>query len=141
MVSRAPGECALADPEYFELLVFTWAHRLAVLLLPIFAVQLVLLYAWRTEFYLHDHLLVSVQFLSFVFLLTGLAWLPLGPLHNTAIFVAALWVPVNLYRLLRGAYGSSVPGALARTAWLWLSTQIVFLTLVLGLLLLGLEQL
>lgn len=132
---------ALANPGYFELLVFTWAHRLAILLLPIFAIQLALLYAWRSGFYMHDHLVVSLQFLSFVFLITGLAWLPLGSLHQTAIAVASLWVPVNLYRLLRGAYGSSVAGALARAAWLWLSTQLVFIVLVLGLLLLGLEQL
>ncbi len=138
---RQHTQRALANPGYFELVVFTWAHRLAILLLPIFAIQLALLYAWRTEFYLHDHLIVSVQFLSFVFLLTGLAWLPLGPLHNTAIAVATLWVPVNLYQLLRGAYGSSVVGALARTAWLWLSTQVVFIVLVLGLLILGLERL
>lgn len=138
---RQHTQRALANPGYFELVVFTWAHRLAILLLPIFAIQLALLYAWRTEFYLHDHLVVSVQFLSFAFLLTGLAWLPLGPLHNTAIAVATLWVPVNLYQLLRSAYGSSVAGALARTAWLWLSTQIVFIVLVLGLLLLGLAQL
>lgn len=132
---------ALTNPEYFELLVFTWAHRLAILLLPIFAIELMLLYAWRRQFYAYDHLMVSMHFLAFVFLVTGLAWLAPGPLRGAAIFGAAVWVPVNLFGLLRGAYGSGFAGALTRTIGLWLSTQIVFLVLVVGLLAFGLQLL
>jgi hypothetical protein len=132
---------ALTNPEYFELLVFTWAHRLAILLLPIFAAQLMLLYAWQRQFYTYDHLLVSMQFLAFVFLITGLAWLLPDPLRGVSIAGAAVWVPINLYMLLRGAYGSGVVGAIARTVCLWLSTQIVFVILVMGLLVFGLQQL
>lgn len=132
---------ALANPEYFELLVFTWAHRLAILLLPIFASQLMLLYAWQKQFYAYDHLVVSMQFLAFVFLITGLAWLLPDPLRGVSTVGAAVWVPINLYILLRGAYGSGVVGALARTACLWLSTQIVFMILVAGLLIFGLQRL
>ena len=121
--------------------MFTWAHRLAVLLLPIFAAQLTLLYAWRRRFYVYDHLLVSMQFLGFVFLVSAAAWLPPEPLRGWTVLVAALWTPVNLFQLLRGAYGSSVLGALVRTAWLWVSTGVVFAALLLGLLTLGLQQL
>ena len=138
---RGRLQLALANPEYFELLVFTWAHRLAILLLPIFAVELMLLYSWHRQFYAFDHLMVSMQFLAFVFLVTGLAWLAPGPLRGAAISGAALWVPVNLYGLLRGAYGSGTAGALTRTIGLWLSTQIVFLVLVAGLLAFGLQLL
>lgn len=132
---------ALTNPEYFELLVFTWAHRLAILLLPIFATQLMLLYAWQRQFYAYDHLLVSTQFLAFVFLITGLAWLLPDPLRGVSIAGAAAWVPINLYMLLRGAYGSGAAAALARTVCLWLSTQIVFVILVMGLLVFGLQRL
>lgn len=132
---------ALANPEYFELLVFTWAHRLAILLLPVFAGQLMLLYAWQKQFYAYDHLMVSMQFLAFVFLITGLAWLLPDPLRGVSTVGATVWVPMNLYMLLRGAYGSGVVGALARTVCLWLSTQIVFMILVVGLLVFGLQRL
>jgi len=132
---------ALTNPEYFELVVFTWAHRLAIVLLPIFAIELMLLYAWHKQFYAYDHLMVSMQFLAFVFLITGLAWLAPGPLRGAAIFGAAMWVPINLYGLLRGAYGSGVAGALTRTIGLWISTQIVFIVLVVGLLAFGLQLL
>lgn len=132
---------ALTNPEYFELLVFTWAHRLAILLLPIFAAQLMLLYAWQRQFYAYDHLLVSMQFLAFVFLITGLAWLLPDPLRGVSVAGAAAWVPINLYMLLRGAYGSGVAGALVRTVGLWLSTQVVFVVLVMGLLAFGLQRL
>ena len=132
---------ALTNPAYFEVVVFTWAHRLAILLLPIFAAQLALLHAWRRQFCFYDHLEVSMQFLAFVFLISGLAWLAPNPVRGALIAGAALWVPANLYMLLRGAYGSGVVGALARTVWLWLSTQIVFIVLVAGLLVLGLQEL
>lgn len=138
---RGRVQRALTNPEYFELLVFTWAHRLAILLLPIFATQLMLLYAWQRQFYVQDHLVVSMQFLAFVFLITGLAWLLPDPLRGMSIVGATVWVPINLYMLLRGAYGSGVVGALVRTVCLWLSTQIVFMVLVAGLLVFGLQQL
>jgi hypothetical protein len=132
---------AVTDQEYFSLVVFTWAHRLAILLLPIFAGQLALIYAWRKKFYFHDHLIVATQFLAFVFLIFGLAWLAPGPARPALVDAAALWVPINLYGLLRGAYGDGRAGAVARTLWLWLTTQVIFVILVVGLLFLGLEQL
>jgi hypothetical protein len=132
---------ASANPEYFQSVVFTWAHRLAILLLPIFAAQLALLYAWRRRFYLYDHLVVAMQFLSFAFLVFAVAWLPPEPVRAALISAAGLWLPVNLFMLLRGAYGSGVFGAVARSLWLWLSTLIVFVVLVIALLILGLQQL
>lgn len=129
------------NPEYYKLLVFTWAHRLAVLLLPIFAAQLTLLYAYRRKFYVYDHLVVSMQFLSFVFLVSAVAWALPGAVRDRAVRVAALWTPVNLFMLLRGAYGSSVAGALLKTLLLWSSTLLVFGMLIVGLLALALQQL
>ena len=57
------------------------------------------------------------------------------------VFAAILWTPVNLFQLLRGAYGSGWVGAGVRTGLLWLSTQVVFALLLTGLLILGLQQL
>lgn len=128
-------------PEYYKLLVFTWAHRLAVLLLPIFAAQLTLLYVYRRKFYVYDHLVVSMQFLSFVFLVSAAAWVLPGAVRGWAVGAASVWTPVNLFMLLRGAYGSTLPGALVKTLLLWASTFVVFTLLIVGLLALALQQL
>lgn len=130
-----------ANPEYFQLLVFTWAHRLAILLLPIFAVQLALLYGHRRTFCAYDHLTVSMQYLSFVFLASAAACLVPGQVGDLVVELTAIWTVVNLFMLLRGAYGSSVAGALLKTGVLWVSTLAVFGMLVVGLLALALRQL
>ena len=130
-----------ANPEYFQLLVFTWAHRLAILLLPIFAIQLAVLYGHRRTFSAYDHLTVSMQYLSFVFLASAAACLVPGQVGDQAVELTAIWTVVNLFMLLRGAYGSSVAGALLKTGVLWVSTLAVFGMLIVGLLALALRQL
>ena len=132
---------AQAYPEYYKALVFEWAHRLAILLLPIFAGWLTLLYVYKRKFYVYDHLVVSMQFLSFVFLVSAIAWIMPNPVRNYAVTLASLWVPVNLFMLLRGAYGSGVFGALVKTAFLWTTTVVGFSIMLVGLLALGLQQL
>ena len=134
-------EKAKANPEFYKSIVFGWAHRLAVLLLPIFAAQLLILYCYKRRFYVYDHLVVSMQFLSFVFIISGLAWLWPQPVRSWAVGVASLWAPVNLFMLLRGAYGSSRIGAALRTVVLWVSTVAVFGLMLVGLLTFGLQQL
>ncbi len=44
------------------MLVFEWAHRLSILMLPILAAQLTILYAYKKAFYVYDHLIVSCSF-------------------------------------------------------------------------------
>ncbi|MFV4649135.1 hypothetical protein ACNJUT_21320, partial [Mycobacterium tuberculosis] len=60
---------AIENKEFYGMVLFTWAHRLAILLLPILAGLLALVYVRRRKFYIYDHLIVSMQFLSFVFLI------------------------------------------------------------------------
>ena len=132
---------AQENPEYYKAIVFEWAHRLAILLLPIFAVQLLALYCYKRQFYVYDHLVVSMQFLSFVFLVSAVAWIIPDPVRVWAITVASLWVPVNLFMLLRGAYGSGWFGAALKTLFLWCSTVSVFGVMLVGLMALGLQQL
>ncbi len=132
---------AQAYPEYYKALVFEWAHRLAILLLPIFAGWLTLLYVYKRKFYVYDHLVVSMQFLSFVFLVSAIAWIMPKPVRDWAVGIASLWVPVNLFMLLRGAYGSGVFGAVVKTTFLWTTTVVGFSIMLVGLLALGLQQL
>jgi hypothetical protein len=53
----------------------------------------------------------------------------------------ALWTPINLFQTLRGAYGSSITGAVFKTLAVWLLSVLTFSGLVLGLLVFSLSQL
>ena len=132
---------AAANKDYYMMVLFTWAHRLAFLLLPILAGLLALVYvARRRQFYIYDHLIVAMQFLSFVFLISALAWVLPEPARGWAVLVASIWAPINLYQTLRGAYGSGRFGAVVKTGLLWTSTLFLFGVLMLGLMALALAQ-
>lgn len=131
---------ALANKDYYTMVLFTWAHRLAILLLPILAALLALIYVRRRQFFVYDHLIVAMQFLSFEFLIFALAWVIPDPVQGWALLLATLWTPVNLYMTLRGAYGSGVITAGIKTLFLWFSTLFLFGALMIGLLTLALAE-
>ncbi len=131
---------ALDNKEYYFMVLSTWAHRLAFLLLPILAGLLALVYVRRRQYFIYDHLIVSMQFLSFVFLISAIAWILPEPLRSWATLAATLWVPINLYQTLRGAYGSRRWTAALKTLFLWSSTLFLFSVLMTGLMVLALAE-
>jgi hypothetical protein len=131
---------AFANREYYTMVLFTWAHRLAILLLPILAGLLALVYVRRRQFYIYDHLIVAMQFLSFEFLIFAAAWIIPDPARGWALWIATLWTPVNLYMTLRGAYGSRRITAGIKTIFLWFSTMVLFGLLMMGLMTLALAE-
>ena len=131
---------AIANQDYYKIVLFTWAHRMAILLLPILAGLLALVYVRRKEFYIYDQLVVAMQFLSFEFLVFAIAWLIPAPARNWALVIATLWTPVNFYMILRGAYRSRVVTAAIKTLFLWASTLVLFAVLMTGLLTLALAE-
>lgn len=133
-------ERAIADKDYYTMVLFTWAHRMAFLLLPILAGFLALVYLGRKGLYFYDHLIVAMQFLSFLFLIWALAWALPDPVRGWAILAATVWTPINLFQTLRGAYGSGVAGAAVKTAFLWIATTVVFGLMMMGLVMLALAQ-
>ena len=131
---------AVANRDFYSMVAFTWAHRLAILLLPILAGLLALAYVRRKGLYLYDHMIVAMQFLSFEFLVFALAWLIPGPARDWALLAATVWTPVNLFMTLRGAYGSGVGAAMLKTVFLWVSTLMLFAALLVGLMVLALTE-
>lgn len=127
---------ALGNKERFFASVFTWGHRLALLLLPIIGLSLGLLYIGKRKdgrrFYLYDHLLVAMNLLSFIFF-TGAAGLlmpeRIQPDWQGLSLLWTLWV---FFSTLRGAYGSSIPGAIAKSLILCLMTGLSFSLVVAG---------
>jgi len=131
---------ATANPDYYWTVVFSWAQRLAVILLPIVGLSLALVYRRRKGVFLYDHLLVAMNLLSFTFLTNAV-----GLILPTAAMpywfgLVALWTPVNLFQTLRGAYGSSILGAVLKTLVVWSITVFSSLALLTGLLVLAVAE-
>lgn len=131
---------AVQNRDYYFVLVFEWAHRLAVLMLPILAGLLTLCYVYKRQFYVYDHLVVAMQYLSFCFLVWAPVWVAPKWLSYALLPVAAVWTPFNLYLILRTAYGSGRVGAAMKAFVLWSSTVVVFGLLLVGLLAYVLNQ-
>lgn len=131
---------AMDNKEYYLMVLFTWAHRMAFLLLPILAGFLALIYLGKKGLFFYDHLIVAMQFLSFVFLLWAFTWIMPDPVRGWMLLVASIWAPINLFQTLRGAYGSGVAGAVVKTAFLWTASLTVFGLMMFGLMALALAQ-
>lgn len=119
---------AFNNPERFFASVFTWGHRLALLLLPIVGLWLGLLYSGKKHrrFFLYDHLLISMNLLSFLFFTNALeVMLPdfVKPWSQLALLI---WTLINFFLTLRGGYGSSIAGAVVKSLILWIMTTISF---------------
>lgn len=132
---------AVTNPEYYLTVMFAWGHRLAVLLLPIVGLSLAFVYMTRRQYYIYDHILVAMNLLSFAFLTNALGLVLPGVAQPYWFGLVALWTPINLYQTLRGAYGSSVPGAIVKTLIVWFSTVFAFTLLLVGLMIFTLGQL
>ena len=113
-----------------------WAHRFAFAVLPISALLLSLIFVFRRDLYLFDHLIFSMHSLSFQGLLITLVLLGkyIAPDLFALLLLAA---PVHLYIHMRGTYGLSSVGTLIRMGILSLTSAIVFGLLLLGLVIIG----
>ncbi|MCA0358767.1 MAG: DUF3667 domain-containing protein [Proteobacteria bacterium] len=131
---------AVQNPDYYLVVMFGWAHRLAVLLLPIMGLSLALVYVNRRQFFIYDHLLVATNLISFSFLVNAIGFVLPGPLMAAWFVLISFWAPVNLFQTLRGGYGSSIVGALFKTFIVWVSSVVSFGLLVTGLMLFTLSQ-
>ncbi len=132
---------ATANPEYYLNVLFDWAHRAAILLLPIVGLSLAAVYRRRKDIVLYDHLLVAMNLLSFGFLTCALGLML--PFSVMGWWFAALmaWTLINLYQTLRSAYGSSRLGAAVKAVAIWSFTAVSFFILLTALMVFSLTQL
>lgn len=132
---------AVANPDYYLIVLFTWSHRAAILLLPIVGLSLALVYRDKRQYFIYDHLLVGMNLMSFAFLANAAGFLLPLSLMPWWLGLVAIWTPVNLFQTLRGGYRSTVLGATLKTLVVWLMTVTAFGVLVLSLLVFTLTQL
>jgi hypothetical protein len=131
---------AMERPEEFLLIIEGWSERFAILMLPLAAALLSLIFIFQRRFWLFDHTVFAMHSLSFVGLLvTGFILLgrvlPDG--WSAALLLAA---PVHLFMHLRGVYGGSVVATLLRMTLLGSASLIGMVFLLLGLVSVGLME-
>ena len=131
---------ALENPEYYMVVMFGWGHRLAVLLLPMLGLSLTLVYLNKRQFFVYDHLIVATNLLSFAFLTNALGLVLPDPVRKWWFLLLMVWTPINLFQTLRGAYGSSIAGAIIKTLIVWWSTMFSFVLLLSVLMVFALAQ-
>jgi hypothetical protein len=132
-------KAAANNPRQFQMILQEWAHRLAVLMLPLGAALLALLFVFQRRFYIYDHLVFTMHSLSFQGLLLSTAFLiRLIPGFNADILFFA--APVHLFVHMRGVYRTDILGTLLRMLLLGIGSTIGVGCLVAAILLIGLSS-
>lgn len=127
---------ALGNQEGFKAALAEWAQRFAILMLPIAALMLGVLFLFKKGVYLFDHLIFSMHSLAFQGLLISLTFV-IGLWSSGA--GALLWLsPIHLFVHMRGTYRISVLGTLIRMFLLFIGSSVAFAFLIVGLLFVGL---
>lgn len=134
---------AVDDPSALIDHMREWGERFAFLLLPLSAIALRMLFPFRRDVGLYDHLIFTMHSLAFV----GLVWVAYVVLHellhipSIITFWLLLTPIVHLFVHMRGTYATGVFGTLLRMALLGTFTSFVFLFLLTGLVLVSLGTL
>lgn len=126
---------ATEDPESVMQAMEHWSHRFAILTLPIAALILSALFAFRRGVYVFDHLIFSMHSLSFQGLLFAAATL-LATVGGWAWWLL-LAAPLHLFVHMRGVYGGGSVSTLLRMALLFVASTVAFGFLMLALLVVG----
>lgn len=126
---------AVQNPEALTSAMEQWGHRFAILMLPIAALMLSVLFAFRKNVYVFDHLIFSMHSLSFQGLVVTLCFL--GAAAGSWVW-NLLWIaPVHLFVHMRGTYRTSVFGTLLRMSLLFFGSSIAVAFLFVALVLVG----
>jgi hypothetical protein len=129
---------AVAHPDALASAIRDRAESFAFLMLPISALILSLIFAFRRGFVLFDHLVFSMHSLSFQGLL--IITVILGNLVTGGRADLLFWAaPLHLFAHMRGVYGTRTFGTLVRMGVLFMASSIGFAVLVAGLVVAGLE--
>lgn len=117
-----------------------WAPRFSLMFVPLLALMLSLLYAWRRNVYVYDHVITALHFQTFVYTLVTLllfcaAFLGIGP--GWLITIGATWIVYYLYGQVRVTYGTGRFMAALRTSILLFLGITVLIIMALGLVLLS----
>jgi hypothetical protein len=119
------GKAIRDNPDKFGMILESWAHRIAILTLPISAAILTALFIFNRRFYVFDHMIFSMHSLSFQLLLLSLIFV-LSMLVGPAAWWLSVISPIHLYKHMRGVYGRGRFGTLVTMFALFIGTSVGF---------------
>ena len=136
---------ALKDPEFAFYKVQQKAYKLSFLLVPLTLPILWLMFLWRRDVKLYDHVVFSLYSLSFMSLLlvVGIGLEKLGSMAGLAVGGLGLLFlapPVHMFAQLKGGYALGNWGALWRTMLLAFAATITLTLFGVMILVLGLAD-
>ena len=139
----AQAKKALRDPEFALYKVQEKASKLSFLLVPLSLPVLWLMFCFRRDVKLYDHVVFSLYSLSFMSVLfLTIALLNLGskmvPALSGIAATLVLAVPLHMFAQLKGGYALGVWGALWRTGVLLLTSAVTLSLYVAVIVVLGL---
>ncbi|MGR4892801.1 DUF3667 domain-containing protein [Sphingopyxis sp. LARHCG72] len=133
-------EKAFANPQLVFYKLQANAYKFAWALIPLSLPFMWLLFPFSRRFHTYDHFVFVTYSISFMLLLfVVVRLLNLTVIGDLATFFALLYVPLHMYRQLRGAYRSSGFGSLVRMILLFFFCQFAVIGFMLLLLALGMS--
>lgn len=132
---RERVEHSVKNPEAFVRAMEEWGHRFAILMLPISAAMLAVIFAFKRGVYVFDHLIFSMHSLSFQGLL-------LTTIFLTSLMSGWFWwlivlSPIHLFFHMRATYRISTFGTLVRMWLLFWGSSVAVGFLLLALVIVG----
>lgn len=124
---------AKAHQAEFWQAIQNWAERFAVLVLPLSAILLSVLFVFQRQYFLFDHIIFSMHSLSFLCLLLGATIVVNRYTPLQVDGVPLLAAPVHLFFHMRGVYRTSILGTLSRMFLLFVGTTVGCVFLLIGL--------
>ena len=128
------------NQDRFGVRLRQWAPRFSLLFLPVFALLLTLMYAWRRKIYVFDHLVSGLHFQTFLYILGTTLLLFAEALPKLAYYAPIVVFSatfIYLYRMLRVIYGSGRVASLLGATFLLILSMILLATLAVGLVILS----
>ena len=111
-----------------------WAPRIALALTPTMILLLTIVYPFSKRIYIYDHVIVSLHFQCWYYILLSVAFLFFWFGLDWFVFVLFIAPPIYIYRMLREVYSSGRILSLMRTVFilfsLTLMVQIFFIILI-----------
>lgn len=111
---------------------------LLILLLPVYALVIAIGQVWRRGFYYYDHLIVSLHFHSFLFVLLAILMLLSPVIGGWGVLIFLVWSNFYLYKLHRVVYEHGRFMSFVRTVTLDFTYMIILIFAFVLLMLVGL---